>query len=78
MYLSTTEGITRYGSGSWSMGDGGTAINQKMYGIIVLAIIPFIAFFACGWFFAKRRYEGYAAAQTKETELTAPVSHTSV
>ncbi len=57
---------------------GNNGINKKMYGIIILVIFPFAAFFACGWFIAKRRYEGYTAAQTKETEMTTQVSHTAV
>jgi hypothetical protein len=47
-----------------------------MYGIIVLALFPFAAFFACGYFFAKHRL-GYTQAATKETEMS-HVSHTAV
>ena len=42
------------------------------YGIIVLVLFPFAAFFACGYLFAKHRF-GYTQAATKETEM---VTHT--
>jgi hypothetical protein len=45
-----------------------------MYGIIVLALFPFAAFFICGYLFARHRLQ-YTPAATKETEM---VAHTSV
>jgi hypothetical protein len=75
MYVTTGGGVVRIGSGAWSAGSGFT-LNSKMYGIIVLALFPFAAFFACGYFFAKHRL-GYTKAPTKETEMS-HVSHTAV
>jgi len=76
MYFSTYEKIYRYGNGAWSTSSSSSTLNSKMYGIIVLALFPFCAFFACGYFFAKHRL-GYTKAPTKETEMS-QVSHTAV
>ena len=51
-------------------------VNASMYGIIVLALFPFGAFFACGYLVARKRFS-YAQAATKETVMT-PATHTSV
>ena len=76
MYLPTVMTIIRYGNGAWSTSSSSSTLNSKMYGIIVLALFPFAAFFACGYFFAKLRH-GYTKAPTKETEMS-QVSHTAV
>ena len=77
MYLPTYMTIIRYGNGAWSTSSSSSStLNSKMYGIIVLALFPFAAFFACGYFFAKHRL-GYTQAATKETEMS-HVSHTAV
>lgn len=76
MYLPTYMTIIRYGNGAWSTSSSSSTLNSKMYGIIVLALFPFAAFFACGYFFAKHRL-GYTQAATKETEMS-HVSHTAV
>jgi sugar lactone lactonase YvrE len=74
MYLATGSGITRYGTGASpaSSSSSSSSLNAKMYGIIVLVLFPFAAYFACGYLFAKHRF-GYTQAATKETEM---VTHT--
>jgi len=67
---------TRYNSKGVKSSSSSFTLNSKMYGIIILVLFPFAAFFACGYFFAKHRH-GYTQAATKETEMT-HVSHTAV
>ena len=74
--LIITNNKLRYNPNGVYSSAGGSTLNSKMYGIIVLALFPFAAFFACGYFFAKHRH-GYTKAPTKETEMS-QVSHTAV